>query len=107
MSGGTLIALGADTVTMNRHFVMGPIDPSVSELLTPRLEKLRQSSPVPVSVQSMRGFFNAARDGLGINDSEQLTATLVSLTNHTHPVALGSLFRTEAQIRLLAKTLLP
>ncbi len=106
LSAGTLIALGADRVTMTRQAVLGPIDPSISELLNPQAEIHGQSTPVPVSVESVRGYFNAARDGLGINDSEQLTEILVNLTNHVHPLVLGSIFRTEAQIRLLARKLL-
>src|SRR6266478_899592 len=32
MSGGTLIALGADEIVMSRHAVLGPIDPQINGL---------------------------------------------------------------------------
>ena len=62
---------------------------------------------VPVSVESVRGYLNAAREELEIKGEEALTSVLLNLTNHIHPLVLGEIFRSQAQIRYLAEKLLP
>ena len=106
LSAGTLISIGADSVTMTRQAVLGPIDPSINDFLNPRAEIQGQSTPVPVSVESVRGYLDLAREGLGISASEHLTSMLVNLTTKIHPLVLGSIFRTQSQIRFLARKLL-
>ena len=106
LSAGTLISIGADSVTMTRQAVLGPIDPSINDLLNPRVEMHGQSTPVPVSVESVRGYLDLAREELNIKESEQLTSMLIKLTTHIHPLVLGSIFRTQSQIRFLARKLL-
>ena len=106
LSTGTLIAIGADSVTMTKQAALGPIDPSVNDPLNPIAVVNGQQSQVPVSVESVRGYLDAARDELRISDSKELADVLVNLTNHIHPLVLGSIFRTQSQIRYLARKLL-
>ena len=106
LSAGTLIAIGADNILMTRHAVLGPIDPSIQTLLNPQVEIRGQRTLVPVSVESVRGYIEAAREELNITDSEQLTTVLVNLASHIHPFVLGSIFRSQSQIRFLARKLL-
>ena len=106
LSSGTLIAIGADSVLMTKQAALGPIDPSVNDPLNPAAIVNGQQSQVPVSVESVRGYLDAARDELRITDSEQLAAILINLTTHLHPLVLGSIFRTQSQIRYLARKLL-
>ena len=42
MSGGTLIALAADEIVLNRHAVLGPIDPQIGGVPAASLLRLRQ-----------------------------------------------------------------
>jgi len=43
MSGGTLIALAADEIVLNRHAVLGPIDPQIGGLPAASLERVAQA----------------------------------------------------------------
>ncbi|MYD45829.1 MAG: serine protease [Gammaproteobacteria bacterium] len=106
LSAGTLISIGADKVIMTKQAALGPIDPSVSDPLNPQAVVNGQPTPVPVSVESVRGYLDAAREELQITDSEHLASILVNLSTHIHPLVLGSIFRTQSQIRFLARKLL-
>ena len=107
LSAGTLISIGADRVVMTKQAALGPIDPSVNNPLNPRATIDGQSKQVPVSVESVRGYLDAARDELKIKGEQALTSVLLNLTGHIHPLVLGEIFRSQAQIRFLAKKLLP
>ena len=106
LSAGTLMAIGADRIIMTKQAALGPIDPSVNNPLNPRADIGGQSRIVPVSVESVRGYLAAARSELGITDPNGLTSIFTGLTNHIHPLVLGEIFRSRAQIRFLARKLL-
>ena len=107
LSAGTLISIGADRVVMTKQAALGPIDPSVNNPLNPQAVIGGQSKQVPVSVESVRGYLDAAREELNIKGEEALTSVLLNLTSHIHPLVLGEIFRSRAQIRFLADKLLP
>jgi hypothetical protein len=107
LSAGTLMAIGADRIIMTKQAALGPIDPSVNNPLNPRADIGGQSRQVPVSVESVRGYLTAAREELGIENSEALTSIFLGLSQHIHPLVLGEIFRSRAQIRFLARKLLP
>ncbi|MXZ16783.1 MAG: serine protease [Rhodothermaceae bacterium] len=106
LSAGTLISIGADRVVMTKQAALGPIDPSVNNALNPQAVIGGQSKQVPVSVESVRGYLDAARDELKIKGEQSLTSVLLDLTSHIHPLVLGEIFRSQAQIRFLAEKLL-
>ena len=106
-SAGTLMSIGADRIIMTKQAVLGPIDPTLSSPLNPQVNVGGQTTQVPVSVESVRGFLNLTRDELGIVDKENLTKVLLELSSHIHPVVLGDIFRSTEQIRFLARKLLP
>ena len=106
LSAGTLIAIGADKVIMTKQAALGPIDPSVNNPLNPKATIGGQSKQVPVSVESIRGYLDAARQELNIRGEQSLTSVLLNLTDHIHPLVLGEIFRSREQIRYLAKKLL-
>ena len=106
LSAGTLISIGADRVFMTKQAALGPIDPSVNNPLNPQADIGGQSKQVPVSVESVRGYLDAARDELKIRGEQSLTSVLLDLTRHIHPLVLGEIFRSQAQIRFLAEKLL-
>ena len=107
LSAGTLIAIGADRLVMTKQAALGPIDPSINNPLNPRTTIRGQEVQVPVSVEGVRGYLNAAREELKIKGEEALTSVLLNLTNHIHPLVLGEIFRSQGQIRYLAQKLLP
>jgi ClpP class serine protease len=46
MSGGTLIALGADEIVMSPHSVLGPVDPQLGEFPAASLVKVVEQKPI-------------------------------------------------------------
>jgi len=46
MSGGTLIALAADKIIMDRHAVLGPVDPQLGNLPAASIKKAVETKPV-------------------------------------------------------------
>ena len=107
LSAGTLMSIGADRVVMTKQAALGPIDPSVNNPLNPQANIGGQSKQVPVSVESVRGYLDAAREELKIKGDQALTSILLNLTGHIHPLVLGEIFRSRTQIRFLAEKLLP
>ncbi len=106
MSAGTLMCLGANKIVMTKQAALGPIDPSLNHALGPQLPQGNPSARVPVSVEAVRGYLDAATVDLGINDSQTLGSILIDLSNKVHPLVLGQIFRSRTQIRLLAGKLL-
>jgi hypothetical protein len=106
MSAGTLISLGADKIVMTKQAALGPIDPSLTHALGPQMPNGNQLARVPVSVEAVRGYLDAAQEDLGIDDPVALAGILSDLSNKVHPLVLGEIFRSQAQIRFLAEKLL-
>jgi Serine dehydrogenase proteinase len=102
LSSGTLISIGADVIVMSKQAALGPIDPSVNSPLAPVVG----GRYVPVSVEAVKGFIDAARTELDINDPVSLANIFVALSNHIHPLVLGDSFRSRQQIRFLAEKLI-
>lgn len=106
MSAGTLISLGANRIVMTKQAALGPIDPSLVHPLGPQVPNGNQLARVPVSVEAVRGFLDAAKVDLAITDASLLGMILNELSNKVHPLVLGEIFRSRAQIRFLAEKLL-
>ncbi|MEO1407948.1 MAG: serine protease [Pseudomonadota bacterium] len=105
LSAGTLMCLGANRIIMTKQATIGPIDPSLNSALNPQVPGARPDQRAPVSVEAVQGYLDVAKD-LGINDSTSLSTLLIHLSSQIHPLVLGQIFRTRAQIRSLAKRLL-
>lgn len=106
MSAGTLISLGADRLVMTKQAALGPIDPSLNHPLNPSAQMGAQLSRVSVSVEAVRGYLDAAREDLKVTDPSALANVLIDLSNKIHPLVLGEIFRSRAQIRFLAEKLI-
>ncbi|RUW22150.1 MULTISPECIES: serine protease [unclassified Mesorhizobium] len=106
MSAGTLISLGASKIVMTKQAALGPIDPSLTHALGPQIPVGNQLARVPVSVEAVRGYLDAATKDLGVKSDEVLGGILTDLSNKVHPLVLGEIFRSRAQIRFLASKLL-
>jgi hypothetical protein len=107
-SAGTLISIGANRIIMTKQATLGPIDPSLNSPLCPQ-NPITPQNPhirIPVSVESIKGFFQFAQNDLKINDEKNLKDILINLSNQVHPLVLGDVYRSRAQIQMLAKKLL-
>jgi membrane-bound ClpP family serine protease len=61
-SAGTIICLGADKIIMTKQATLSPIDPSIITPLNPVLSNGNNATtPVPVSVEAVKGYIDLAR----------------------------------------------
>ncbi len=102
-SSGTLISIGANELVMTKQATLGPIDPSINSLLNP---KLFNGSVIPVSVEAVKGYLQFAKDELKIADDKALAEIYNKLTDFVHPLVLGDVYRSKAQIKMIAEQLL-
>ena len=102
-SAGTIISLGANEIIMTKQATLSPIDPSLNTPLNPKINEVATYS---VSVEAVNGYIELAKNELGMNRPEELTNVLNKLTEFVHPLVLGQVYRTRAQIKMLAERLL-
>lgn len=103
-SAGTIIGLGANEIVMTKQATLGPIDPSINTPLNPKING--GPGTYSVSVEAVKGYVEFAKNELGIDDGESLSEVLMKLTDYVHPLVLGQVYRSRAQIQMLAKKLL-
>ncbi|SMG51758.1 Serine dehydrogenase proteinase [Marivirga sericea] len=107
-SSGTIISLGADNIMMTKQATLGPIDPSLNSPLNPQNPQIPNNpqARIPVSVESIQGFFDLAKNELNVNNEENLKDILLNLAGKVHPLVLGNVYRTRTQIQMVARKLL-
>jgi len=107
-SSGTIISLGADNIMMTKQATLGPIDPSLNNPLNPQNPQFPNNpqARIPVSVESIQGFFDLAKQELKLNDERNLKDVLLNLSEKVHPLVLGSVYRSRTQIQMVARKLL-
>lgn len=107
-SSGTLISLGANTIIMTKQATLGPIDPSLNGPLNPQNPQVPNNpqARLPVSVESIKGYFELAKKDLQIKDTQSIANILIGLSNQVHPLVLGDVYRSRTQIQMLARKLL-
>ncbi len=107
-SSGTIISLGADNIMMTKQATLGPIDPSLNSPLNPQNPQYPNNpqARIPVSVESIQGFFDLAKNELRLNDESNLKDVLLKLTEKVHPLVLGNVYRSRTQIQMVARKLL-
>ncbi|MFA6711783.1 MAG: serine protease [Candidatus Caldatribacteriota bacterium] len=103
-SAATLLSLGADKIYMTKQATLSPIDPSINTPLNPSGPNTNEK--LPVSVESIKGFIQLAKEELGIIGSEESAEVLAILAKEIHPLVLGDVFRARSHIRMLARKLL-
>ncbi len=106
LSAGTLISLGAERIVMTRQSALGPIDPSTNGYMNPQVDINGKRVKVPLSVEQVGAYLDMARNDLGIHDQQYLKDILVQLAEKVHPLSLGDVYRSRAQIQMVAKRLL-
>ena len=102
-SAGTIISLGANEIVMTKQATLSPIDPSINTPLNPMTS---QVGTVPVSVEAVKGYLEFAKEELSIKDDKSLVDIFIKLTEYVHPLVLGQVYRSRAQIQMLAEKLL-
>lgn len=102
-SSGTIISLGANEIVMTKQATLGPIDPSLHTMLNPRIS---DGSIVPVSVEAVKGYLDFAKNELKIEDEASLANIFEKLSDFVHPLVLGEVYRSKAQIQMMAEKLL-
>ncbi len=104
-STATLIALGASSVIMTKQATLGPIDPSLNGPLNPAAPGPNPMARIPVSVESVTGYFDFARS-LGISSEQEMMRLVVNLSHQLNPLVIGNVYRSRTQIRMLGRRLL-
>ena len=100
LSAGTLLALGADKIIMSSYSQLGPIDPAANIVDSEKKQMKR------VEIEDIIGYIDFVKDKMGIAEQNSLTEAMKELTKEISPTMLGSINRTHALIRKLAKNLL-
>lgn len=104
-SAGTIICLGANEIVMTKQATLSPIDPSINTPLNPPIYSL-PGYTYPVSVEAVKGYLEFAKKELGIKDELVLSNIYIKLSEMVHPLVLGQVYRSRAQIQMLANKLL-
>ena len=102
-SSGTIISLGANEIVMTKQATLGPIDPSLHTALNPRVP---EGAIFPVSVEAVKGYLEFAKNELSIKDDAALASIFEKLSDFVHPLVLGEVYRSRAQIQMMAEQLL-
>ncbi len=107
-SSGTIISLGADNIVMTKQATLGPIDPSLNSPLNPQNPAFPNNpqARTPVSVESIQGFFDLAKNEMSLKDERNLKDVLLNLAEKVHPLVLGNVYRSRTQIKMVARKLL-
>ena len=102
------MCLGAKQVIMTKQATIGPIDPTLNSPLNPQNPTFPQNpqARVPVSVESIKGYFEYAKKELDIKSENDLANIFMGLSQQIHPVVIGNVFRSRSQIQMLANNLL-
>lgn len=106
-SAGTLIALGADGIVLTGEGELGPIDPSMD------IQRMVQSPDGPgtfvqdnISVEDVMAYVRFIGEQGGLSDQGPIAQALTKLVDRVDPVSLGSVYRTHAHIRDVARRIL-
>lgn len=105
-SAGTLMVLGANNVIMTKQATLGPIDPSLNSPLNPIIPNSAPPTRLPVSVESVKGYFDMLKEEVGAKDNQSLSDAYIRLTETVNPLVLGDIYRRKKQIIMLATQLL-
>ena len=103
-SAGTIISLGANEIIMTKQATLSPIDPSINTPLNPVIPMTNDT--FPASVEAVKGYMELAKGELEIDDPNALANIFLKLADSVHPLVLGEVYRSRAQIKMLANKLL-
>lgn len=105
-SAGTLMCLGADNIIMTKQATLGPIDPSLISPYNPIIPNTNPPQKAPVSVESVKGYFDLLKEEVGVSDPVVLGDAYKKLVDHINPLVLGDIYRSKRQIQMLARKMM-
>jgi ATP-dependent protease ClpP protease subunit len=100
LSAGTLIALGADKVVMLPYSQLSPVDPA-ADIIDGGKKQVKR-----LEIEDIIGYIDFAKEKIGLAEQSALADIMKELTKEVGPTMLGSVNRTYALIRRIAKSLL-
>lgn len=106
LSAGTVMCLGANKIFLSKKATLGPIDPSLSNIFSPSKKINNMEYPIPISVESVKGYFDLACKELKINDQKSLKDIFTNLVDKVHPILMGDIYKSQKQIRMIADKML-
>ena len=109
LSALTLISLGAKQIIMTELGQLSPIDPSVNSPYNPEAPDQKQGTPrmlLPVPVEDCIAFLDLARTEAKIKTDAEIVHVFSMLAEKVHPLALGNVYRSREQIKMLSEKLL-
>lgn len=105
-SAATMLALGADEIVMGPLGELSPIDPTITTPFNPPTPGKAAEQKILLSVEDVAGYLSLARERAGITNQDTMARVFEKLSDSVHPLAIGSIYRSHALIRLLAGKLL-
>jgi hypothetical protein len=102
-SAATLTALGANAVLMHPMGMLGPTDPTVSNIFNPRGP---DGDLMGISVEDVASYVALVKEDVGIQHEDELIQAFTALTSQVHPLALGNVKRSTQQSRMMGEKLL-
>lgn len=103
-SAATVIALGADEIVMTKKAELGPIDITIGSGPYNPTEK-NSLQRLPISVEDVTGYFSLL-EKVGCERPDEKMKGFELLTNHVHPLALGTVSRLLEETKLVGLRLL-
>ncbi len=104
-SAATLVALGADKIIMHPMGELGPIDPSIVTPFNPDDQRF-PGRKLSISVEDAYSYISFIKEDIGISHDDELIQAVKILAEKIHPLALGSIRRSQFQAEMLARKLL-
>lgn len=100
LSAGTMVALGADKIVMLPYSQLSPVDPAAGIVDSEKKQVKR------LEIEDIIGFIDFAKEKIGIAEQSSLAEVMKELAKEINPTMLGSVNRTHALVRRLAKNML-
>ncbi len=99
LSSGTLISLGADKIFMSKFSHLSPVDPTKNYMDNGGKQRR-------LEIEDTIGYIDFLKNKVGISEQNALSELTKELTKEIEPTILGSVNRTHALIRSVARNLL-
>lgn len=101
-SAATLMALGCDQVVMGAKAELGPIDPAFSFVKNESGTAVQEE----IRVEDVMAYVEFLREKASLTDAAGLAANVRVLPEKLAPWTIGSIYRTHAHIRAVARKML-
>ena len=69
---------------MTKQATLGPIDPSITRAMSPIIPNSNPPQQLPISVESVKGYFSLLREEFGAKSDDALSAAYTKLAEYIH-----------------------